>query len=163
VIPSAVLATDKERLEVEQIGRASVAAAKAGTIATGNQTLLANRLSATSFAVAQPAEPLSAEVRAKAPAAVDEDLTKALLIDRKTGAATDEVKASFAFEATSSLPTPGMLVRGCLDDCDICEPALMREIELKALEHELLKRRIEILHRAQEYRCCPAEPPAEAA
>jgi hypothetical protein len=73
VIPSAVLATDKERLEVEQIGRASVAAAKAGTIATGNQTLLANRLSATSFAVAQPAEPLSAEVRAKAPAAVDED------------------------------------------------------------------------------------------
>jgi hypothetical protein len=56
-----------------------------------------------------------------------------------------------------------MLVRGCLDDCDICEPALMREIELKALEHELLKRRIEILHRAQEYRCCPAEPPAEAA
>ena len=31
VIPSAVLATDKQRLEVEQIGRASVAAAQAGT------------------------------------------------------------------------------------------------------------------------------------
>jgi hypothetical protein len=167
VIPSAVLATDKERLEVEQIGRASVAAAKAGTIATGNQTLLASRLSTNSFAVAQPAEPLSAEIRAKALAAVDDDLAKAGLIDRKTGAATDEAKASFAFEATSSLPTPGMLVRGCLDDCDICEPALMREIELdlerKALENELLKRRIEILHRSQEYRCCPGEPPAEAA
>lgn len=166
VIPSAVLATDKERLEVEQIGRASVAA-QAGTVATGNQTLLANRLSANSFAVAQPAEPLPAEVRAQALAAVDDDLAKAGLIDRKTGEATDEVKASFAFEATSSLPTPGMLVRGCLDDCDICEPALMREIELdlerKALENELLKRRIEILHRSQEYRCCPGEPPAEAA
>jgi hypothetical protein len=166
VIPSAVLATDKERLEVEQIGRASVAA-QAGAVAAGNQALLATRLSANSFAVAQPAEPLPAAVRAQALAAVDDDLAKAGLIDRKSGEATDEVRVSFAFEATSSLPTPGMLVRGCLDDCDICEPALMREIELdlerKALENELLKRRIEILHRAQEYRCCPGEPPAEAA
>jgi hypothetical protein len=60
-----------------------------------------------------------------------------------------------------------MLVRGCLDDCDICEPALMREIELdlerRALENELLKRRIEILHNAQEYRCCPCEPATETA
>jgi hypothetical protein len=166
VIPSAVLATDKQRLEVEQIGRASVAAAQAGTIATGNN-LLATRLSTNSFAVAQPAEPLSAAVRGQALAAVDADLAKAGLIDPKTGEATAETRASFAFEAKSSLPTPGMLVRGCLDECDICEPALMREIELdlerKALENELLKRRIEILHRAQEYRCCPAEPPAEAA
>lgn len=167
VIPSAVLATDKERLEIEQIGRSSVAAAEAGTISTGNQTLLATRLATASFAVAQPAEPLSAEVRAKALAAVDDDLVKAGLIDRKTGEATDEIKASFAFEVASSLPTPGMLVRGCLDDCDICEPALMREIELdlehKALENELLRRRIELLDQAQEYRCCPCEPPAEAA
>jgi hypothetical protein len=166
VIPSAVLATDKERLEVEQIGRSSVAAAQAGTIA-GNQTLLTNRLSATSFAVAQPAEPLPAAVRAQALAAVDADLAKAGLIDPKTGEATDEITTSFTFETRSSLPTPGMLVRGCLDDCDICEPAVMREIELdlerKALENELLKRRIEILHRAQEYRCCPAEAPAEDA
>lgn len=97
---------------------------------------------------------------------MDANLAKAGLIDPKTGEATPEIKASFTFEASSSLPTPGMLVRGCLDECDICEPAVMREIELdlerKALENELLKRRIEILHRAQEYRCCPAEPPAEA-
>jgi hypothetical protein len=167
VIPSAVLATDKERLELEQIGRSSVAAAQAGTIATGSQTLVANRLSATSFAVAQPVEPLPAAVRAPALAAVDADLAAAGLIDPETGEATDEVKASFTFETTSSLPTPGMLVRGCLDACDICEPAVMREIELdlerKALENELLKRRIEILHRAQEYRCCPAEAPVEDA
>jgi hypothetical protein len=56
-----------------------------------------------------------------------------------------------------------MLVRGCLDECDICEPAVMREIELdlerKALENKLLKRRIELLDQAQEYRCCPAAPP----
>jgi hypothetical protein len=181
VIPSAVLATDKGRLEVEQIGRSSVAAAQAGTIATGSQTLVANRLSAASFAVAQPFEPLPAAVRAQARpfeplpaavraqalAAVDADLAKAGLIDPRTGEATDEIKASFTFETTSSLPTPGMLVRGCLDACDICEPAVMREIELdlerKSLENELLKRRIELVHRAQEYRCCPAEAPAEAA
>jgi len=167
VIPSAVLATDKERLEVEQIGRASVAAAQAGTVAAGNQTLLPTRLSTNSFAVVQPAEPLPAAVRAQALAAVDADLAKAGLIDPRTGEATEETRASFAFEAKSSLPTPGMLVRGCLDECDICEPALMREIELdlerRALENELLKRRIEILHRSQEYRCCPAEPTAEAA
>jgi hypothetical protein len=167
VIPSAVLATDKQRLEVEQMGRASVAAAQAGTVAAGNQTLLATRLSTNSFAIAQPAEPLPAAVRAQALAAVDADLAKAGLIDPRTGEATAETKASFTFEAKSSLPTPGMLVRGCLDDCDICEPALMREIELdlerKALENELLKRRIEILHRAQEYRCCPSAEPAEAA
>jgi hypothetical protein len=159
VIPSAVLATDKQRLEIEQIGRASVVAAQAGTVATGNQTLLATRLSTASFTIAQPAEPLPAAARAQALAAVDADLAKAGLIDRKTGEATAEIKASFAFEATSSLPTPGMLVRGCLDQCDICEPAVMREIELglerKALENELLKRRIELLDQAQEYRCCP--------
>jgi hypothetical protein len=103
VIPSAVLATDKQRLEVEQIGRASVVAAQAGTVATGTQTLLATRLAATSFVVAQPAEPLPAEIRAKALAAVDGDLAKAGLIDRKTGEATAQIKASFAFEATSSL------------------------------------------------------------
>jgi hypothetical protein len=167
VIPSAVLATDKQRLEVEQIGRASVAAAQAGTTAAGNQALLATRLATNSFAVSQPAEPLPAAIRAQALAAVDAELARAGLIDPKTGEATAEIKASFSFEAKSSLPTPGMLVRGCLDDCDICEPALMREIELdlerKALENELLKRRIEILHRAQEYRCCPCAEPAEAA
>lgn len=165
VIPSAVLATDKERLTVEQIGRTSVAAAQTGT--TTQQTLLTNRLSTTSFAIAEPAEPLPSGVRAKALAAVDDDLAKAGLIDRKTGEVTKDTKASFSFEKTSSLPTPGMLVRGCLDDCDICEPALMREIELdlerKTLENELLKRRIEILHKTQEYRCCPCEPETETA
>jgi hypothetical protein len=167
VIPSAVLATDKQRLEVEQIGRTSVAAAHAGTVATGNQTLLATRLPIASFAVAQPAEPLPAAVRVQALAAVDADLAKAGLIERKTGEASAELKASFMVEATSSLPTPGMLVRGCLDDCDICEPAVLRAIELdqerKALENELLKRRIELLDQAQEYRCCPCPPAAEAA
>jgi len=165
VIPNAVLATDKERLAIEQIGRTSVAAAEAGTTSSTGQTLVANRISAASFAVEQ-AEPMSSELRAKALAAVDDDLAKAGLIDRKTGAVTEATKASFVYERTSSLPTPGMLVRGCLDDCDICEPALMREIELdlerKELENQLLKRQVDILHKTQEYRCCPCEHPADA-
>jgi hypothetical protein len=51
-------------------------------------------------------------------------------------------------------------VRGCINDCDICEPARRKEIELdlerKALENQLLKRQIDLLDKAQEYRCCPA-------
>jgi hypothetical protein len=41
----------------------------------------------------------------------------------------------------------------------VCEHSLEREIELelarKHLENELLKRQIELLDKAQEYRCCP--------
>ena len=52
-----------------------------------------------------------------------------------------------------------MIVKGCLDECDVCEPSLDREIKLgldrKHLENELLKRQIELLEKSQEYRCCP--------
>jgi hypothetical protein len=41
--------------------------------------------------------------------------------------------------------------------------AIELDLERKALENELLKRRIELLDQAQEYRCCPCTPPAEAA
>ena len=48
----------------------------------------------------------------------------------------------------------------------VCEPELSREIELdlerKHLENELLKRRIELLDKEQEYRCCPADSAEDA-
>jgi hypothetical protein len=51
-------------------------------------------------------------------------------------------------------------VKGCLDDCDICEPTLHRSIELdlvrKHLENEKLKREIELMDQDQQHRCCPA-------
>ena len=57
-------------------------------------------------------------------------------------------------------PTPGVLVKGCLDDCDICEPELKQEMALdlarKDLENQLLKKQIDLLEKSQEYRCCPA-------
>ena len=58
-----------------------------------------------------------------------------------------------------------MIVKGCLDDCSTCEPAREKEIELelarKELENELLKRRIALLDKEQEYRCCPDDDEPE--
>jgi uncharacterized protein YuzB (UPF0349 family) len=72
-----------------------------------------------------------------------------------------------SFEKTSSLPTPGILVKGCLDECSICEASLEQEIELelqkKELENKLLQRQIDLLDKSQEYRCCPAGSAAEPA
>ena len=73
----------------------------------------------------------------------------------------------FSFDRQTSLPTAGVIVKGCLDDCDICEPIRQKEIELelehKALENKLLTRQIDLLEQSSEYRCCPKgkeEPPA---
>jgi hypothetical protein len=86
------------------------------------------------------------------------------------GKVSAEAKQRFSFEKQSALPTPGVLVKSCLDDCTACEPALRKEIELdlenKRLRNELLKKQIELLEKSQEYRCCPkgeaetAEPDA---
>ena len=54
-----------------------------------------------------------------------------------------------------------LCLKGCLDDCDTCEPNLDKSIELdlkrKQLENDLLKKQIELLEKSQEYRCCPAD------
>ena len=100
----------------------------------------------------------SAAVRQQALKQVQKDLVNEKLIDA-SGAVTKEAKALYSFEKQSSLPTPGIIVKGCLDDCDVCEPTLMKSIELdlenKRLQNELLKKQIELLDKSQEYRCCP--------
>ena len=58
----------------------------------------------------------------------------------------------FGWERQIALPTAGVIVKGCLDECDVCEPSLARKIEL---ENELLKKQIDLLEKSQEYRCCP--------
>jgi hypothetical protein len=54
-----------------------------------------------------------------------------------------------------------VLVKGCLDTCDVCEPELQKQIALelehKDLENQLLKKQIDLLEKSQEYRCCPEE------
>jgi hypothetical protein len=102
---------------------------------------------------------LSAEIRAEALKAVDQDLVKAGLLDKVGGVVTKDKVTEVSFETKFALPTPGVLVRGCLDECNICEPALDRAIELdlerKRLENERLKREIDLMDKDQQHRCCP--------
>ena len=104
-------------------------------------------------------QPIQPNLRSLALQQVDKELTDAGLLG-PDGKVSPTAQANFSFEKKSSLPTPGILVKGCLDDCSICEPNLHREIELeierKELENKLLQRQIELLDKSQEYRCCPA-------
>ena len=153
-VPTSVLATDPKRLELEEIGRRS-SAAQTSTTATSTQV---NRAVGTFSAVALNPQPLPPAVRKQALSLVDSQLVNAGLLDAETGQISPKTK-SFSFEMRSSLPTPGLLVKGCLDTCDVCDEGRKHEISLelehKRLENELLKRQIELLDKAQEYRCCP--------
>jgi hypothetical protein len=59
-----------------------------------------------------------------------------------------------------------VIVKGCLDECNVCEPELVRRHELELarldLQNQLLKRQIELLEQSQEYRCCPGTEAPEA-
>jgi hypothetical protein len=158
-IPNAVLATDKERLQVEATGRASVVAAQAGTPSAIGTSVLAGPNFLRGVTATGAVQPLPAAVREQALQQIDKQLVAAGLIDKVGGSVKADVVKQFSFELTFSLPTPGILVKGCLDECDICEPEVKRAIELelkrKELENKLLARQIELLEKSQEYRCCP--------
>lgn len=166
VIPSAVLATADSRLKAEEMGRASTLAARRADQA-GGQSVFAGAEPATQLAAGYGAlgwvgaipEPIPEPVRRQALQQVDRELVNAKLLDAIGGRVSEEAKARFSFELQSSLPTPGLLVKGCLDECSTCEEALQRQIQLelerKELENKLLRRQIELLDKAQEYRCCP--------
>lgn len=98
--------------------------------------------------------PLDHDSRAKALKEVDEQLAAKSLID-KNGTVSKETKQVIDFEMEFSLPTPGIIVKGCLDDCDVCEPLLKEKLQL---ENDLLRKQIELLEKSQEYRCCPPAP-----
>src|SRR5580658_10475642 len=103
-------------------------------------------------------QPISAAVRAAGLAQVDADLRAEGLLDA-AGNCSAETVERLSWERTVRLPTPGVMVKGCLDECDSCEPARKREIELelaaKELNNRLLQRKVELLEQSQEYRCCP--------
>jgi hypothetical protein len=158
-IPNAVLATDENRLKVEETGRASVAAEARATLNLDAARLANAQFIATAF-VAPALDPIPAAVQQQALKQVDEDLLRAGLLTAVGGAISTETQKRFSFERCSSLPTPGLLVKGCLDECNICEPELQKKIELDLqkleLENQLLKKQIELLEKSQQYRCCPA-------
>jgi len=73
----------------------------------------------------------------------------------ENGAISKELKKKFDFEMDFSLPTAGIQVKGCLDDCNTCEPERER---YHKLQNDLLEKQIELLELSQEYRCCPVAP-----
>lgn len=159
VIPAAVLATDPKRIEVETLARQSATLGRQPVTARAEAF---NVAAATNFApFVSDVKPLSAEVRTETLKAVDEQLVKAGLLDKVGGEVSKETVTKTSFERTFHLPTAGTLVRGCLDECDICEDARKKEIELdlerKRLENEKLKREIELMDKDQQHRCCPGE------
>ena len=174
VLPQAIPATSTNRLDIEDRARRSA---------------LARRQEALSAASLAAAPPVYSGMRLAAPIAiprtvpfddqprqntldeVDTELVGKGILDEKTREVSEKVVRELSWERREILPTPGVLVKGCLDNCETCEPALQREIELelehKQLENEMLKRQIEILEKSQEYRCCPvgsseAEEPPDA-
>jgi hypothetical protein len=154
VVPANVLATQQNRLAVEQIGRDSIAAQTAHRVNSAN----VQGTPVLAFTGFQPA-PLSAAIRKATLDRVDEDLIQAGLLT-KTRAVSPEAQKSFEVISESCLPTSGVIVKGCLDDCGTCETELQRKIKLELdgleLQNKLLQRQIDLLDKAQEYRCCPA-------
>jgi len=166
-MPNSVLGTASDRLEVESRAIQSVAnkvaiatGAGLGISASGGTASLLFRASvAPAAAKAEPPEPIPQNLREQALAQVDERLVKAGLLAAVGSGVSKEIVAQFFFERHFCLPTPGIMVKGCLDECDICEPELHQQIQLeherKKLENELLKKQIDLLEKSQEYRCCP--------
>lgn len=159
VVPTSVLATQKDRVAIEQIGRDSVAAEGAKRFGTNFASGTASLAFAPVFQATQ--EPLSAAVRKAALEQADKDLVAAGLLASVGGAVAPQAQKNFEVVSESCLPTAGVIVKGCIDTCDICEPEVQRMIELdieeKELRNQLLKKQIDLLEKSQEYRCCPPD------
>ena len=164
VIPAGVLATDTKRLEVERLAQ-TAGNAELQTAAGRGAFNAFSAFGPVAFVPKTGPEPLPADVRADAIKAVDQDLVKAGLLDKVGGVVTKDKVTEISFESKFTLPTPGVFVRGCLDECSICEPALDKEIQLdlerKRLENKRLEREIELMDTDQQHRCCPEGEEAE--
>ncbi len=112
------------------------------TAVSRDQVLLQNA-NRVSFAAFQEAE------KARKAAVAKADRIMAALPDVKT------------FEQVSIIPTEALYVQSELGDCLLCEPYVVAkhelELERMKLENRKLRREIELLDKAQEYRCCDNE------
>lgn len=156
---NAVLATAKARLDVAQRALESVAVERGG-----NQinSFGSSRLFTSSTHFLRE-EPIPMEIRQAALAMVDKELVKEGLLDKPDGVVSRSLQKELSWEREMTIPTPGVMVKGCLDDCDICEPEVQKKTQLELthldLQNQLLQRQIELLDKAQEYRCCPPSLP----
>ena len=161
VIPSAVLASDANRLKVEENARTSVTQTQNYLLASNTRFTPVSGV--RTFSIVAPAQaPIPTALRTRALQQVDEQLMKEGIID-KAGKPAADLVASLNFVGHTVLPTPGLLIKGCLDECDVCEPALQQHMKLELenikLKNVLLQKQIDLLEQSQEYRCCPAPEP----
>lgn len=158
VLPKAVLSTSANRLDLERNARTSAAESQEDKVAFSRANVFDGQFLAAKSSIST--QPISLKLQKAALAAVDKDLAGEGLLDAKTGEITSEAKARFSWKRTTTLPTPGIIVKGCLDECNVCESTLQEEIRLeldrKKLENDLLMKQIELLEKSQAYRCCPA-------
>ncbi len=165
VIPQAVLATAENRLVLERADRTSTLERLQGTTAVGSGLLVANRVNFASATLASPVA-IEPDLRTAAVKSVQQQLEKAGMI-KADGTPTEKIIAELSWERQELIPTGGLVVKGCIDECSVCEPARQKEIALeleeKELQNQLLKRQIELLEKHADYRCCPAheEEPVE--
>ena len=166
--PEFISAGNKERLEKETMARTSAEQRQQSIVsAMGLQPGLYAKASFKSSQVVFDRSDPTYDIpeREAAILAVDQELIKADILNEKTLEPSDDFVKKLYWERKEILPTPGIIVKGCLDECATCEPSLVKEIELdlerKKLENEMLKKQIELLEKSQEYRCCPGEPTSE--
>lgn len=157
VRPQSVLATNKDRIEVERIAREAAVERERASIGIADSGLFGN-VALRARSLTADREPIRLNIRQEALKDVDGELIKAGMIDN-AGKPTEKIIAELSWEREELLPTPGLFVKGCLDECNICEPELQKkmalEVENQKLQNEMLQRQIELLDKAQEYRCCP--------
>lgn len=154
VMPQEVPATAADRVATHVRAFESEAVVARGVAGAGAVGVVALAVNPNAVALA----PLPAAVRAAALAEVDKALIEQGLLG-ENGELSPGTKEAFGFSRTSCIPTAGVIVKGCLDECNVCEPELKQEMKLRLermkLENDLLKRQVDLLDKAQEYRCCP--------
>lgn len=166
-VPQEVPATNSKRLDLEQAAFTSETQLRAAATAPSTPQVAGLRNVAFNPAVAEAVAPvglqtpLADDLRVKALNEVDTQLLGLKLIDRKGGVVAKPVQVEIGYERETSIPTAGVIVKSCMDDCNICEDAVQKREQLELarldLENQLLARQIALLDKSQEYRCCPVE------
>lgn len=166
-VPQEVPATSAKRLELEQA--AAQSAQNFRNLAIGGAANLGAARFATAALAVSPAilealgtqQPLPDAVRQRALLEVDTQLVEQGLIDKVGGNVSRRAQEEIGYQRETSIPTAGVIVKSCMDDCNICEEEVQKreqlELERMELENKLLARQIELLDKSQEYRCCPPE------
>lgn len=149
LLPTAVLATP-ENITFKKATNSNLRLA-----ATAPQTF--SRVFAANPATGTT-RPLDNNLRKLATEKVMKDLADKGVVDEK-GNISKQTLAELSFEFKTSIPTPGVVVKGCLDECNVCDPAQQEHIKLELerarLKNQLLTKQIELLEKSHEYRCCP--------